>query len=198
MKDKIIAKQKELIKHLYKWLNQGKRMNYDQWYHKKVEIESELSQLEAEPVKSAEERIDRHTFVHRHQRDCYECFSKGLKYNQSIAPELISLARKEIGYSTKTVNEDIYNSLRNAYKEAKEKSSLLAIEYVEAIENYQRRNNPIAYEWWNPKTGHCYVEYVQRPELESDGEYIKIPLYYSQSQPNPTKDYFKPDEDGAM
>jgi len=48
MYKELYEKAKELIKHLYKWLSNGKSMNYHQWYTKKVEIESELSRLESE------------------------------------------------------------------------------------------------------------------------------------------------------
>jgi hypothetical protein len=41
---------------------------------------------------------------------------------------------------------------------------------------------PIAYEWHNPKTGHCYVDYIQRTDLESDGEYTKTPLYKDEKE----------------
>jgi hypothetical protein len=36
---------------------------------------------------------------------------------------------------------------------------------------------PVAYEWHNLKTGHCYVDYIRHPDLEFDGEYTKTPLY---------------------
>lgn len=67
-----------------------------------------------------ERKATLYCFVMMHKRDCYECFRTGkeLKYNEGIAPELIKLLRKEIYYSNKTWDGDIYNALRNAYKKA--------------------------------------------------------------------------------
>lgn len=47
--------------------------------------------------------------------------------------------------------------------------------------------NPIAYEFYNPKTGHCYVDYIRRSDIEQvgDGEYTQAPLFASQSQSKP-------------
>ena len=36
---------------------------------------------------------------------------------------------------------------------------------------------PVAYEWHNIKTGHCYVDYVARDIMDEKNGYIKTPLY---------------------
>ena len=47
------------------------------------------------------------------------------------------------------------------------------------------KNNPIAYEWYNIETGHCYVDYIRHPDLEFDGEYTKTPLYKTEQSSAP-------------
>jgi len=37
---------------------------------------------------------------------------------------------------------------------------------------------PVAYEYHNLKTGHCYVDYVSRPGRGNKDGYDEIPLYY--------------------
>lgn len=41
-----------------------------------------------------------------------------------------------------------------------------------------RESNMVAYEFHNYESGHCYVDYIKRPDLEDGGEYKKIPLHY--------------------
>lgn len=43
---------------------------------------------------------------------------------------------------------------------------------------------PIAYEFQCLKTGHCYVDYVKRTDIEERGEiYTPKPLYYEAIRP---------------
>jgi hypothetical protein len=37
---------------------------------------------------------------------------------------------------------------------------------------------PVAYEFHNYATGHCYVDYISRPGLGEEDGYNEIPLYY--------------------
>lgn len=36
---------------------------------------------------------------------------------------------------------------------------------------------PVAFEWWNPLTGHCYVDYTSHLGQDEKDGYIKYPLY---------------------
>ena len=82
-KQKIIEKQDELIKHLYKHLKKGElsRDEYRDWYKEKTKIESELSSLKAEAEKvritkvvcpecKNEEGIKYNAFTHTHTCKC--------------------------------------------------------------------------------------------------------------------------------
>jgi hypothetical protein len=40
---------------------------------------------------------------------------------------------------------------------------------------------PIAYEFHNNLTGHCYVDYIGRAGMTEQNGYIKTPLYYKKS-----------------
>lgn len=52
---------------------------------------------------------------------------------------------------------------------------------VDSVPSEEKKTDdrPIAYEWWHPQTGHCYVDYVEQPQIgsEKDG-YVKKPLFY--------------------
>ena len=37
---------------------------------------------------------------------------------------------------------------------------------------------PTAFEWHNPQTGHCYVDYIAKPQMGEEDGYTKIPLYH--------------------
>ncbi len=37
---------------------------------------------------------------------------------------------------------------------------------------------PVAYEYHNLKTGHCYVDYLPRPNRGKADDYDEIPLYH--------------------
>lgn len=38
-------------------------------------------------------------------------------------------------------------------------------------------SEPVAYEFHNHETGHCYVDYIEQPEVGEKEGYIKTPLY---------------------
>jgi hypothetical protein len=40
-----------------------------------------------------------------------------------------------------------------------------------------KKENPLAYEFHNIETGHCYVDYVERQGMTEKEGYIKKPLY---------------------
>lgn len=37
--------------------------------------------------------------------------------------------------------------------------------------------NPVAFEWHNHDTGHCYVDYTPHPNMDEADGYVKTPLY---------------------
>lgn len=61
---------------------------------------------------------------------------------------------------------DIWRSFYNGWLEGR-------AEMLQQI----REENPIAYEWHNHETGHCYVDYIAQPEMDEEHGYTKTPLY---------------------
>ena len=45
------------------------------------------------------------------------------------------------------------------------------------IDEIKKQNTPIAYEWHNLTTGHCYVDYIPHQDMGEENGYIKIPLF---------------------
>jgi hypothetical protein len=43
--------------------------------------------------------------------------------------------------------------------------------------NSIRKDNPIAYEFHNYETGHCYVDYIEREGMTEKEGYTKISLH---------------------
>ena len=41
----------------------------------------------------------------------------------------------------------------------------------------QKESIIVAYEWYNPSTGHCYVDYIPHDGQDEKNGYIKTPLY---------------------
>lgn len=57
------------------------------------------------------------------------------------------------------------------------------------IEQEKPSEQPIAYEFHCVESGHCYVDYIRRTELEhSDETYIQKPLFYARQKHIPTDD----------
>lgn len=48
----------------------------------------------------------------------------------------------------------------------------------EKAKEHEVNQQPIAYEYHNFKTGHCYVDYLPRPGQGKVEGYDEIPLYY--------------------
>lgn len=40
-----------------------------------------------------------------------------------------------------------------------------------------KKSNPLAYEFHNYETGHCYVDYIEREGMTEKDGYTKIPLF---------------------
>lgn len=48
---------------------------------------------------------------------------------------------------------------------------------VDMLGSIRKDSRPIAYEFHNYKTGHCYVDYVEREGMTEKDGYTKISLY---------------------
>lgn len=58
-------------------------------------------------------------FVVKHKTDCYRAFKQSILHKRYCTDEgshLVELARKELGYSVKTWDGDIYHVLWRVYK----------------------------------------------------------------------------------
>jgi hypothetical protein len=60
--------------------------------------------------------------------------------------------------------------------------------FINHLEPSQSEPKPIAYEFQCLETGHCYVDYIKRKDLEEEGsEYKAIPLYLQPVSPDKDK-----------
>jgi hypothetical protein len=46
-----------------------------------------------------------------------------------------------------------------------------------SCESRVESEKPVAYEWHNFTTGHCYVDYIPKPFMDEVDGYTKTPLY---------------------
>lgn len=67
-----------------------------------------------------------------------------------------------------------YIIINSCARVAVEKSKIP--ELIGALDEYIKRE-PTAFEFHNFKTGHCYVDYVERADMTEKEGYTKIPLY---------------------
>ena len=70
-------------------------------------------------------------------------------------------------------------TLFGTYKEEQDKADIQLTANMQGFkwEEYPPRPKPTAFEWHNYATGHCYVDYIERPHMGEKEGYIANPLY---------------------
>ena len=77
----------------------------------------------------------------------------------------------------------MHDVLRQYTKEEISFSRMVEILNEKAISQLRPEAQVIAYEFRNPKTGHCYVDYIRRSDIEeTNSDYDQTPLYYHAQQ----------------
>jgi len=79
-----------------------------------------------------------------------------------------------------TKEKEVLDNLKEfLYLEITERRDYSASKMCEVILQYieKQTETPLAYEFHNYKTGHCYVDYIPRFAMDEMDGYTKIPLY---------------------